>query len=209
MNNIFSFSKKPIYLKSFIEWKHIYFLYFVLLLIVLNILGGGISFIIKESFNISHKMVSGNDVFRTIKMLLFAPVSEELIFRLILKENKKYFYVSGIMCIFLIIISIYTQYTAFLYSSSILIIIFLLYITQYKLKRNIYSIKNYKYLYWGSIIIFSLAHGVNYIFPNRLTILLTPLIVLPQFLGGIVLSYLRVKFGIKYSIIFHFFVNFL
>jgi len=72
---------------------------------------------------------------------------------------------------------------------------------------NLYSENNYKLLYWGSILFFGLAHGINFSFSNSWYLLFIPLLILPQILAGFILNYIRVKYGIKYSIEFHLLIN--
>lgn len=62
--------------------------------------------------------------------------------------------------------------------------------------------KYFNYVVYFSAILFALVHIFNYEI-TRNVILLTPLLVLPQFVIGLMLAYFRVKFGLVWSVYFH------
>ncbi|WP_428655290.1 CPBP family glutamic-type intramembrane protease [Runella sp.] len=66
--------------------------------------------------------------------------------------------------------------------------------------------KNYKFIIYILILCFGLIHLSNYKFSDNI-ILISPMLIFPQIVDGIIFSYLRVKYGIAYSILIHSFHN--
>ena len=67
-------------------------------------------------------------------------------------------------------------------------------------------IAHYAWVFWGYTIMFALVHIGNYTWPGpRGTVV--PLLVLPQFVIGTVLGYLRLRDGLRSSMLMHFLVN--
>jgi hypothetical protein len=70
---------------------------------------------------------------------------------------------------------------------------------------SIYQNK-YKWIFYGSAVLFGLLHVSNYKF-SWVVILLTPILVLPQVFGGVLLSYVRVTYGFWRGVLGHFMYN--
>ena len=66
--------------------------------------------------------------------------------------------------------------------------------------------KNFKYIFYFSILLFGFSHLGNYIFSLTL-ILLSPLVLLPQLISGVTFGFTRMKLGIIWSIVLHILVN--
>ena len=67
-------------------------------------------------------------------------------------------------------------------------------------------IANYAGVFWGYTLVFALAHASNYGWSGPRSAV-APLLVLPQFLIGAVLGYLRLRDGLRSSMLMHFMVN--
>jgi membrane protease YdiL (CAAX protease family) len=70
-----------------------------------------------------------------------------------------------------------------------------------------FNSKNFKFAFYFSSIVFSLIHIFKFDFDDYL-ILNCCLILIPVFLGGIMLGYIRVIYGLKFSILLHILHNF-
>lgn len=70
-----------------------------------------------------------------------------------------------------------------------------------------YNLKNFKVAYYFSSVVFSLIHILKFNFDNYL-ILNCFLILTPLFFGGLLLGYIRVIYGLKFSILLHILHNF-
>lgn len=141
---------------------------------------------------------------------IFAPVLEELIFRWHLRDlyGTVYFIflsLAGLMIsqVNSVLIQLGIIITALV--AAVLVIEFL------KKKGKWYAIrvwkKNYPFIFYYTAIIFGLIHLSNY---KELTIADPSFVfyIASQAFGGLSLSYLRIKYGLGYSILFHACFNF-
>jgi len=62
--------------------------------------------------------------------------------------------------------------------------------------------QHFAVVFYGSAVAFAAIHAFNYVL-TPLTVLLLPLITLPQFIGGLCYGYIRVRFGFSYAYGFH------
>lgn len=63
--------------------------------------------------------------------------------------------------------------------------------------------KNYfRYIFYLSAILFALVHLLNFDFEEPI-IWLAPLIVMPQFIAGIFMGFIRIKMGLIWSVLLH------
>ena len=68
--------------------------------------------------------------------------------------------------------------------------------------------KSFKIAFYSFALLFGLIHITNYELSTKI-ILLSPILILPQLLGGGYLGYIRVRFGLRWSILLHATFNFL
>lgn len=61
---------------------------------------------------------------------------------------------------------------------------------------------NFKYIFYGVALIFGFIHISNYEITTT-SILLSPILVAPQIIAGLILGYVRVRLGLTYSILLH------
>ncbi|MDD4108377.1 MAG: hypothetical protein PHH93_06645 [Prolixibacteraceae bacterium] len=208
MTNFLEFSKNPKHLYQTEKWSNIIILQFLILFIILGSPASGLPYILSKLQLIETKISHLTFQQKMIQGLLIAPVVEECIFRLILKENKTYFLITAVICITIIAVEIIMEnHISAVVFMFILIVVAVISFFHVKRLIDLYSQNNYKYLYWCTIILYGLLHGLNFRFTNHWHIILIPLLTMPQIILGSILSYIRVKYGIFYSIIFHFIVN--
>jgi|GEM_PF-3139849 len=208
MTDFLAFSKNPRHIDCTEKWNSIITLQFLILFIILGSLASGLPYILSKFLMIGDKISNLTFQQRMIQGLLIAPVTEELIFRLLLKEKKVYFLINAVTCTAIIIVAAITGNNI----SAIIFIIILgitttIAVIHIKGISDLYSPHNYKYLYWCAILLYGLLHGLNFRFTNYWYTLLIPFLTMPQIVLGFILSYIRVKYGILFSVIFHFIVN--
>ena len=117
--------------------------------------------------------------------VIVAPLFEEVMFRLILKFRSN----------FLILWSIHIGVALHLGQKRSLL----------KTARKVWD-KFYGWIFYLMAAAFGLMHIMNFE-PSLNIYLLAPILVAPQILIGINLGYLRVRFGLIWSILFHAFYN--
>ncbi len=117
--------------------------------------------------------------------VIMAPLLEEVMFRLILRFRSN----------FLILWSIHIGVALHLGQKRSLL----------KTARKVWD-KFYGWIFYLMTMAFGLMHIMNFE-PSLNIYLLAPILVAPQILIGINLGYLRVRFGLIWSILFHAFYN--
>jgi Type II CAAX prenyl endopeptidase Rce1-like len=142
---------------------------------------------------------------------LLAPFVEETAFRLFLRPTKfnLAFGFSTFTCVWVgafLDLGGYEKLTIIVLLTSIMYFIFLY-------KENVYLLfsqfiqKHYTAVFYLSAMLFALRHIWN--FEVSKVWYVAPLLVIPQFSSGIVLGYVRIKYGIIYSMALHGFINFI
>jgi membrane protease YdiL (CAAX protease family) len=129
--------------------------------------------------------------------VIAAPILEEVIFRGFLTKDRLIFLVMS-ACTYAGIANFLPQS---LLSSIIQIVCVLLFIGHnQKIQR--FVIDNYLVFYYLSVNIFALVHFTNYRDVSTLWFMI-PLVVLPQYIGGMLFGYVRNKYGLICSIFTH------
>ena len=118
-------------------------------------------------------------------VVIIAPLFEEIMFRLILKFRSNFLILWPLRL--LVFLQINSK------------------INLLKTIRNIWN-KFYGWIFYLVSIAFGLLHILNFE-PSLNIYLLAPVLVAPQILIGINLGYLRIRFGLIWSILFHAFYN--
>jgi hypothetical protein len=151
--------------------------------------------------------------YKFLVVAIFAPLLEELVFRLPLKPKISYiiFPIGYVLykitghSILNLNKSISSEYfSLFIYLIFIPSILYLLFL-KFKVVELIK--KKYTYYFYILAISFSLMHVLNFLPINPKLILLYPLFVLPQFIIGLGLGYIRNIYGLKYSWLLHSLIN--
>ena len=145
------------------------------------------------------------------KLILFsflAPFYEEIIFRALLKFNRKNLYLFIPTISVLIAYSLYRSNIIFVVIFSILLslVLFALIFSSIPAIRK-YISEKYKYFFYLSAILFGLMHITNFKGQISVLIIFSPFLVSPQLFMGTILAYIRTKNGLIYSMLFHLAIN--
>ncbi len=146
---------------------------------------------------------------------LIMPVSEEIVFRLPLKFNPYFVLLSSLLLSYGLITKLYFKVSFFslentffyriLISLSIGFILFLITRKSKSIFEYLWK-KCFKWILYGSIIVFALLHIGNYKLSN-LDYLWIPLIIFPQLVSASVYSFIRIRHGFIFSCLLHIFNN--
>lgn len=153
-----------------------------------------------------------------IYLCLYSPIIEELTYRLFLRFNSINLSISFGLIIFSIstivfktaIINLPSRY---IISALIGILVGMVafYFLRKKRIKEVFSTfwdKRFTFIFYLSVILFALAHIRNYNY-NLNFLIFSPIILLPRLLNGYMFGYIRIKYGITWSIAIHFINNFL
>lgn len=147
--------------------------------------------------------------------LLFAPVIEELIFRLPLKIKRLNIFISLTLAYYLFYLS-HKNLTSLIVTAELIkyfIFCLIIAVLVFKLYNRFFvsvSTRYYKIYFYVVTSIFGLLHVTNFIVlvPENL-VFLSPIFAFHQVIVGFFLGYLRLKRGMWWCILLHFLLNLL
>lgn len=148
------------------------------------------------------------DIWRLVLMAaIWAPLVEELLFRFGLRRPK--------LALLYVPILAYVLYTkAGLFNIVVVVLLLALFVlldlcrmttVHYALPfkwRRLYC-RYFPVIFHGSVLAFASMHLMNYQFPGGMTSLLLPLLILPQWLTGMVIAWMRVRDGFSCAVLMH------
>ncbi len=158
------------------------------------------------------KMLESIGYFGAFVFAVFlGPFLEEVFFRLPLRFKISYAIIGGLGVLFYLAFSVtaileyYYETLSWLYYVFWLLIsvVFVVSCVVFQNQIEVNSTKYFPYVFYVLSIIFAFIHIGNFEeFPLRV-LLFTPLIVLPQFVLGLGMGYLRIRIGFWYGCLFH------
>ncbi len=168
------------------------------------------------SANKTEEDLNGHSILYAIfTVSVFPSILEEFIFRYYLRYVwASYIYL--LINIFLIISSLLLLKLDNKINIILLIVSLLIFVI-YSISGNIkykheklkkFLSRNFGWFFYISAIAFGLLHLINYNFKNHV-IIVPAILIIPQIIGGVLLNYSRIKYGIFSSILLHFANNFL
>jgi len=146
-------------------------------------------------------------------LVLFIPLIEEAFFRFPLKYRR--LTINLLVPIILTIIVVYAldirNSLVKIFISVLCLTILILFVIKNKnvntLLKRLWS-ENFNYVFYISTLLFALLHLTNYEYSTEL-FFLAPILILPQFFGGLLIGYLRIKSGFVWGLVFHMISNLL
>ena len=205
MNTLFLYLKKPIYPSSFNKMNLGNFFLMLFIYFVSTIPLGVIGLITLKLTGFSRLPLDLTLYKKILLGIIFAPIYEEVLMRLLLVFSRKNLVILISCCAAFLI------YFCIKSSPKMLIFSFLLIITSivYLYHHQCFSFINnhYSIFFYLSAILFGLLHIFNFVGINGYNLIFTPLLVLPQIFLGLILVYIRVNYGFKYVVLLHAIVN--
>lgn len=146
--------------------------------------------------------------------VIFAPLSEECMFRLWLKFSSLKFTFSLLLILgavgFKLSKSGFPDFQGADYAIPlvVMVVLLLVYFTLERMKASIekFWIKNFRWLYYSSVLLFGAVHISNFSFAE-IDLWVWPILILPQLISGFFYGYVRVKHGFVYGVLMHFLHN--
>ena len=135
--------------------------------------------------------------------VFLAPPLEEIIFRLWLRVNRTTLFAFAFLVLFTGVLLLPTSNwgAVLLMGLSVSLLVISLMGYDEDIERAV--ARRFGWVFYGSTLLFALVHVTNYTPLTTQTFLLAPLLVLPQFVGGTMLGYIRIRYGIGFSILYH------
>jgi hypothetical protein len=206
MQNFLIFIRNPVYNESYKRFNIKNFLSLLFIYIVFMIPLGLVFYFLFKVLNLEHKAIHLNFQEKLLYGILLAPIIEELLFRLLLVFNKKNLVILIIttfaLLVYFIIGENILKTVLFLLLGVILMIVF-----KYHDQCKVYFIRNFKLSFFLIAVIFAFLHFFNFLGVSPSNFLFLPLFIIPQVILGLILGYIRITYGLVYSIFFHVLVN--
>lgn len=157
-------------------------------------------------FDISIKTMDVPYYQRVFYGLILGPIVEEIFFRLMYVFKKKNIFIVLFTSLGLAILFLIKSEPAKSYIFFLLCLTFSLCLLFFdRVSRVINS--HFKVFFYGMAIVFAFLHVFNFEGINSMRYLLTVFIIIPQFVLGILLGYIRLSYGFIYAVGFHMAVN--
>ena len=206
----FTYLKNPVYLKNEkIQWPAFFKLFIVVYL--LTILLDSVPVIFGHLLHLQGlpHYLKGLSRQKYWEGMLLVPVFEEILFRFLLKPTRKnIFWYVAILLFPLSANLIKGKYYFALIITSLLLLPLVLLLSKNFLKwAQKYYLKHFAFFFYLSCLVFGLAHATNFSPFSYKELLLAPLLALPQLFAAPVLGFVRMKYGVVYSVLFHFLLN--
>lgn len=195
LNKLIAFLKNPYQAEEFknITAKEFFSLLLLSIIMIIPIIAVGVLIGIDDMDHLIIQLWEENRWLVVFMAIVIAPLMEEPLFRLHLVLKKSYIYWGMGLSIF------------FLSYPVILLWIYFIYLLV-NLNRGVQT--NLKFVVFTSSALFALVHIGNYPgFDYAQYFYLIPVLVGAQFIIGLVLSYIRLIYGMKWAILFHAFYN--
>ncbi len=140
-------------------------------------------------------------------LIIAAPLSEELLFRLPLRYSNKRTIIAGVVLFWVL----YSEtYEIKVFDKTIFWIVFCVgtialpfLINHYKVRVSSFWIEHFKWIYWTLAAVFGLIHLGNYGGNWSGFIVFWPVLCIHQIVGGLLHGYARMRYGFWYGVAIH------
>jgi len=204
LKEFFRYLKRPRFIRTEPFEPRYFFKFFIRVLLWAILLG--IPRVIISDFYKLKEMKLGDSYWGLfVLVVIMAPLIEETLFRMWLRPQKKnLIFFSGLFAA----LSFYELIKANYIHAGIFLVLtsaFLpfIYHVRYRKRLQRWIIVHFGLLFYLSFIFFGLFHITNFLPLRTPVLLLAPLITLPQLFVGSALGYIRMKYGIVYSMFLH------
>ena len=166
--------------------------------------------------NSAQKFVNNSPIWIVFMIaVFFSPFVEELIFRLSLRLNEKYMHLNILILVGGLTFTIAHFFNVNFFKILIIslgMILFLFYLNNKGLCNKFilgFWNRNFKYVFYFSVMSFGLLHINNYGKINNSLLLILPILILPQLITGLFCGYVRLKLGFSWGCLLHSVHNFI
>jgi membrane protease YdiL (CAAX protease family) len=206
MLDLFRYLKNPVYREEYKKLTILEFLSYIIFYVLAIIPIGIVLFLISNGIGLENRQSSLTLQEKIFYGIIFAPVVEEILFRLILRFNKKN--------LVILIVSTFTLLILFIFKKDLIKILVYSFLTigisfcmiYFKPCKNFLT-KYFNICFYVIAGLFGILHIYNYLGINISNLFLSPLFAIPQFILGLILGYIRINNGFFYAVLFHLLMN--
>jgi len=202
-----AYLKKPVYCVNS-KPRFIYFLALYGLYIVSAISLSVVIYIICKMCHLEHEEIGLTKWLKILAVFILAPISEEVLFRGLLKFKKSNIVLFISIVVALIGYSVFQSHLFIVISLSIFLFSLLCLLIFFSISKiELFIAANFKYFFYASSISFGLVHATNFAGNVYAIMAFSYILGSPQIVLGFILGYIRMNYGLVYSILFHMAVN--
>lgn len=152
---------------------------------------------------VGHLDIANDTFLSSLLIVVLAPIKEEVQFRLLLRPKKPNLLLFNAVMLLTSVIFIYNAKWQQASIYLIIIVLFSLFFIFLKKQIKLFYSRYFSFIFYFSAFLFALLHANNYDGNSLYIKLGIFLLVAPQFISGVIMSYFRVNYGLKYAILFH------
>lgn len=207
MDRLITYLKNPDYCEIQ-KPKAIYFGILMMVYVLCMIPVAVMAFFICRHFHIVHHSINLSPQKTVLIGMILAPVYEEVISRSLLKFTKRNLVLFFLTVSILIVVGLFRSKTTFVIILSVMLLVVMLsLLLAGRYKTECFIAANFKYFFYGSALAFGLAHAAN--FGGNVYVIVAFSFILggPQIIAGLILGFIRMNYGLVYSILFHMLIN--
>lgn len=165
-----------------------------------------IAYVASASLGANHR-INFDIPYLVVLAAVWAPLFEELLFRFGLRRPKIAMYYVPLLIVAMNINIVPLSIAIVVILLILLVVLDLTRQTQYQNAWPFAWRRRYRqffpFVFHGSVLIFAFMHLSNYVFPKDGVVWLLPLLVLPQWLTGTVIAWMRVRDSFACGVVFH------
>lgn len=206
MRELLLFIKKPEWSGSFTKLSIKTFVHLLILYLICVVPLGAIASVFAKILDLNSKVDNVLIPKEILYGFVLAPLIEEVFFRLIYVFRRRNLFIILCASLFFAIVFIFRDS----YSKSILLFsvafILILTIIFFNFSKQ-YFYSHFKFFFYFIAFLFAIIHLNNFIGLTYTKLLFGLLLVTPQLIAGIVLGYIRLKYGFIYAVLYHMTIN--
>jgi hypothetical protein len=158
---------------------------------------------LSDYYPLDHLLEDEEPVKLLLLGVLLAPPLEEITFRLWLRVSRSALFALAFLIFFIGVLLLPTSQLGAVLLISVCVCLLVLTLMGYQPDIERTVARHFGLFFYTSSGLFAAVHLMNFVSLAEIPLLLTPLLVLPQFVGGTILGYIRMRYGLKYAILNH------
>jgi len=205
MNDFIDYIKKPAYPEGFVKINWGIFFLMLLMYVIFTVSILLIPYIAMKLTGITRSPFHFTLYQKVLFGIVLAPIYEEILCRVLLVFNRKNLAVFVACCAIFFVYFFVKSNPRFIIFSGLIAFSSVVYL--YFDRCYAFISNHYRLFFYFTAILFGLLHIFNFTGVTYYNLVFTPLLVLPQLFMGLILGYLRVRYGFRYGVLFHAVVN--
>lgn len=188
-----------------VRWKEIVVVFILSVVIAYSLAIA--AYMVSAPLHLNHKL-DNIDISGKLISILVIPVIEEILFRLLLRINRKNLLTFSGVTLTMFGLTIIVE-SSFIKVGLLCLCMLPALIALLKVEKKLEGLvtRNFRFFFYLSTFLFGIVHLLNFDPITPYVLLLAPILILPQLFLGSVLGFIRVRYGMTYAVFFHMAIN--